>query len=163
MAHYELQKFEENRWVIDAVFNDRATAIDDARALVSRSRGYSAVRVIKVEEQRAGTGFVESVIYNKSAKVPRRYRSRNSAARKTMRNWAQAPQDLAPASRPGAPARAASGYTPATLLLAALLVGSVLIVKSGVLSHPHDAWVFDRPEAQQPNPIRNPWSGEVSH
>lgn len=164
MAHYEVQKQAEDRWLIDAVFRDRATAIEDARLLVARSRWHPAVRVLKVEEHKSG--FIERIIYNKPARIPRRRTS--TTRRRALRMWAL-PQPAEPIMEnrrdtPARPsARPAPRRAPVSLLLAAALAGAVLILQSGLLNRARDPWLFDRPEAQQPNPVRNPWSGQVSH
>src|ERR1700730_13163184 len=63
MTHFEVHKFTDDRWLLDAVYDDQGTAVDDARSLMARSRALAAVRVLKVEEQ--DEGFVEFIVYTR--------------------------------------------------------------------------------------------------
>src|SRR5258708_7791880 len=63
MTHFEVHKFADDRWLLDAVYDDQGTAIDDARSLMARARALAAVRVLKVEEH--DEGFVEWIVYTR--------------------------------------------------------------------------------------------------
>lgn len=149
MAHYEVQRFSENRWLLDAVFHDRAAALESARLQVSRWRADPPLRVLKVEEHR--TGFVETVIYNTAR---RRCRVRRRRAEPLV-------MPAATVQRSGRAASVAA-RRPAVLMLALLVLCGILILDGRQWWRPHEGWALDRPEAQLPNPIRNPWSGQVS-
>jgi hypothetical protein len=108
MTHFEVHKFTDDRWLLDAVYDDQGTAISDARGLMARARALAAVRVLKVEEH--DEGFVEWIVYTRDP---------------------------------------------------AVALGGLLTIVFQKLE-PRDPWIFNRPEAQQPRAIANPWTGETS-
>lgn len=151
MPHFEVHTFARDRWLIDGIFSDKETAVDDAKLLLGRTRAFDAVRVLQVEEE--AQGFQEWTVY--VAARPRRRRRRRSAAASAV--------PAAPA-RPPAPAARAHppSAAPALLLLIALSLAGLLFVSAQPPSQPKWVWVFDRPEAWQTHALRNPWTGDVS-
>lgn len=151
MPHFEVHTLARDRWLIDGIFSDKETAVDDAKLLMARTRAFDAVRVLQVEEE--PQGFQESTVY-----VAARQRRRRAA-------WAAAPAAVAP--RPAVPVRPAArahapSAAPALLLLTALTLAGLMILFAHRPTQPKWVWVFDRPEAWQTHALRNPWTGEVS-
>ena len=159
MAHYEVHRLIDNRWLLDAVFDDRAKAIEDAKNIIARARTLLAVRVLRVEEH--SSGFSEWVIYNETTAEE----VEATAARRRRRHVSERLRSF-----PGSVAAAARSLssTPAArpspwLLLVVLALAGMLLVFS---HHPEPGagtWVFDRPEAKLPHEVRNPLTGAVSH
>jgi hypothetical protein len=155
MTHFEVHKFTDDRWLLDAVYDDQGTAIGDARSLMARARALAAVRVLKVEEH--DEGFVEWIVYTRDPTqapltaprlAPRvlplgRRIGRFRRARVLVRR------------------RAWRSSSPALALALAIALGGLLTIVFQKLE-PRDPWIFNRPEAQQPRAIANPWTGETS-
>jgi hypothetical protein len=157
MTHFEVHKFTDDRWLLDAVYDDQGTAISDARGLMARARALAAVRVLKVEEH--DEGFVEWIVY-----------TRDPAQAKAPLNGPRfAPRVLPLARRAGrfrrarvlVGRRAWRSSSPALALALAVALGGLLTIVFQKLE-PRDPWIFNRPEAQQPRAIANPWTGETS-
>ncbi len=60
-ASFELYVFRRGRWVVDAVHDDKAFAVGEAKSLLRRARGLAAVRVVAVEPRNGE--FHESVVF----------------------------------------------------------------------------------------------------
>lgn len=158
MAHFEVHRLVDERWLLDAVFDDQAQAIEDARSLMARARSLAAVRVLKVEEQQSG--FVEWIVYNRDSANERVRSQRLAPSLMPLRRRVPAfgGQVGGFARRP---ARRASFSSPALALTVLFALGGLLVLLAQRLE-PRGVWVFDRPEAQAPHALRNPWTGEVS-
>lgn len=163
MTHFEVHRFADDRWVLDAVFDDRAAALDDARIMLARARSHLAVRVLKVEERRSG--FVEWVIYDReTGHADDRHAWRRAAALRAARRLSALPRSIIFRARDFAGGRGTSGHPFPALLTALLVLAGILIMFAHLPRQPHDStWVFDRPEAQLPHAVRNPLTGEYSH
>jgi hypothetical protein len=155
MTHYEVHRLDDDRWQLDAVFDDRMTAIEEARSHVSRSRAFAAVRVLKVEEHEKT--FVEWIVYDREAKAPRTL----------SRRFAPLRGDREPRfvrRRVGAGAASfCAAREPSSIwaLLTLFVLGTLLVVLAQWLE-PKDVWLFNREEARAPHLLRNPWTGEAS-
>jgi hypothetical protein len=155
MTHFEVHKFTDDRWLLDAVYDDQGTAIGDARSLMARARSLAAVRVLKVEEH--DEGFVEWIVYTRDP----------TQAPLTASRFA--PRVLPLGRRTGrfrrarvlVRRRAWRSSSPALALALAVALGGLLTIVFQKLE-PRDPWIFNRPEAQQPRAIANPWTGETS-
>jgi hypothetical protein len=152
MPHFEVHTYARDRWLIDGIFSDKETAVDDAKLLMGRTRAFDAVRVLQVEEE--PQGFQEWTVYV-AARPRRRRRWRRAAAAPAAS--APRPATPAPLTRTHPPSAA-----PALLLLIALTLAGLLMLSSQRPSQPKWVWVFDRPEAWQTHELRNPWTGDVS-
>jgi hypothetical protein len=64
MLSFEVRRYTGSRWLLDAVFDDKALAVAEAKALMARNRALSAVRVMAVAEDE--DGFREWTIYKQS-------------------------------------------------------------------------------------------------
>jgi|SRR6185437_3761700 len=64
MLSFEVRRYTGNRWLLDAVFDDKALAVAEAKALMARNRALAAVRVMAVTEDE--DGFREWTIYKQS-------------------------------------------------------------------------------------------------
>jgi hypothetical protein len=146
--YFEVHRLLRRRWRLDAIFADRQSAIEDAKRLMQAPRGLEAVRVLRVEER--DQGFLEWTVY--LAGRPR-----------AQRSWRRYGSVVAARPAPRRQRARAGVSGGSALLLAGLVIGCALLFLSAPRPRPTDAvWVFDRPEAWQPHPLRNPWTGEVS-
>ncbi len=149
MPHFEVHTLAQNRWLIDGIFFDKQTAIDDAKLLLARTHAFDAVRVLQVEE--AESGFFEWAVYI-GTRPQEHHRGEPEAA--------AAP----PVPRPAAPLRAPRSSLPRTSVLAlvtVLALCGLMIHFAQRLRHPGWVWVFDRPEASLPHELHNPLTGEA--
>ena len=64
MLSFEVRRYTGSRWLLDAVFDDKALAVAEAKALMARNRALAAVRVMAVTEDE--DGFREWTIYKQS-------------------------------------------------------------------------------------------------
>lgn len=154
MTHYEVHRLDDDRWQLDAVFDDRMTAIEEARNQVTRARAFAAVRILKVEEHEKT--FVEWIVYDREA-----------APRTLSRRFTPLPRDREPrlvrrrVSAGAAVLYAAREPSSVWALVTFLALGALLVVLAQWLE-PKDVWLFDREEARAPHLLRNPWTGEAS-
>ena len=153
MTHYEVHRLEDDRWLLDAVFDDQRTAIDDARSQMSGPRALAAVRVLRVEER--AQDFVEWIVYDRDG----------AAAPLTTRRFAPLPRGrelmrrhLHSVSAPTFVAREPSALW---ALLTLFFLSGLLVVLAQWLE-PKDVWIFDREEARTAHTVHNPWTGEAS-
>lgn len=151
MTHFEVHRLTDDRWLLDAVYDDRVAAIAEARSLMARARTLAAVRVLKVEEHDAG--FVEWTVYARDPAHAPLYTQRLVPP---LAPFARRPRRFPRARRRFL--RPASPTVPLTVLLA---LGAMLVLIFQWLE-PRDTWLFDRPEARQPHTLINPWTGEAS-
>lgn len=159
MTHYEVHRLIDNRWLLDAVFDDRAKAIEDAKNVIARARTLVSVRVLRVEEESAG--FSEWVVYNETT-------AEGVEATATRRRRRHVSERLR--SFPGSVAAAARSLSSTSAARPSPWVFVAVLALAGVLffvSHRSEPagsnWVFDRPEAKLPHEVRNPLTGAVSH
>lgn len=161
--HFEVHTLAEDRWLIDGIFFDRQTAIEDAKLLLGRTQALDAVRVLQVEEEK--TGFVESTVY--VATRPNEPRRSELAADAPAADYPSprpvpAPRDAAP--RDAAPrrrqSRKASSHAPVLALLTVLALCGLMIHVANRERQQNWVWVFDRPEAWKAHPLHSPWPGE---
>jgi hypothetical protein len=157
MAHYEVHRLVDDRWLLDAVFVEKLSAIEEAKSAMARARALVAVRVLRVEEQ-AG-GFVEWVVYyNSTADEIETVATRRRRRRLSQRLRSVPRSVIARARRLAEP----SGRPPAWLVLGLLVLATTLILSTHRPPSPRKTWIFDRPEAQLPHTVRNPLTGESS-
>ncbi|HEV2546302.1 MAG TPA: hypothetical protein VGU20_03110 [Stellaceae bacterium] len=64
MPSYEIRKYTGGRWMLDSIFDDKDDAVDEAKSLMERSRGLTAIRVVAVANDE--TGFKEWTVYKQS-------------------------------------------------------------------------------------------------
>jgi ferric-dicitrate binding protein FerR (iron transport regulator) len=64
MPTYEIRKYTGGRWMLDSIFDDKDDAVDEAKSLMERSRGLTAIRVVAVANDE--TGFKEWTVYKQS-------------------------------------------------------------------------------------------------
>jgi hypothetical protein len=155
MTHFEVHRLTDDRWLLDAVYDDRAAAMADARSLMARARTLAAVRVLKVEEHDAG--FVEWTVYTRDPAQPPLYAQRVEQPVLSLGRRAGRFRRARGLVRRRA-WRSASAALPLALLFA--LAGVLIVVFQWL--EPRELWLFDRPEARQPHALTNPWTGETS-
>lgn len=156
MLHFEVHTLAQDRWLIDGIFSDKETAVDDAKLLMTRTRAFDAVRVLQVEER--PQGFQESTIYVAARPRPRRLREAGAAPQPARPPASVVPPPAATTARAHAHPPSAA---PALLLLTALTLAGLMILFAHRPTQPKWVWVFDRPEAWQTHDLRSPWSGEA--
>jgi hypothetical protein len=61
---FELRKYVGGRWLLDSVFDDKAYAIEEAKALKERFKSVAAVSVVAVTEEHGE--FRESTVFRQS-------------------------------------------------------------------------------------------------
>jgi hypothetical protein len=159
MIFFELQRFVDDRWLLEAVFPERAEAIDETRRRIAHARHMLALRVLRVEEQ--GNVFAESLIYQQSTVEAAEMAAARRRHRRIVRRLRTLPRVVVARARDLA---AASSGRPPLWLLAGLVAASAALILFGQRPpHSQSEWVFDRPEAQLPHSVRNPLTGAVSH
>jgi len=55
MLTFEIRKYVGGRWLLDSVFDDKAVAVAEAKALMERNTSLPGVRVVAVAEEEAGS------------------------------------------------------------------------------------------------------------
>lgn len=129
---------------MDAVDDDKAFAVGEAKSLRKRARGLAAVRVVAVEPRNGE--FHESVVFYGSSGL--------------------APSVASPRAEPGVVPALPTGVALAAvsarptarvlLLLLLLLTATIGALNSrNAVAHP---WAFDSPEAQRLHTISMPWA-----
>ena len=155
MTHYEVHRLDDDRWLLDAVFDDQRSAIDDARSQIAGARALTAVRVLKVEEH--AENFVEWIVYDRDRTAPR----------PTTQRFAPLPRDREPRimrrrlHAVSAPTFAAREPSALWALMTLFLLSGLLVMLAQWLE-PKDVWLFNRGEAWTAHSVRNPWTGEAS-
>lgn len=142
---FELHVFRRGQWVVEAVHDDRPSAVKEAKSRLERARGLVAVRVVAVDSRNGA--FHESVVfYGSSALKP-------SPAERRPEPRIGMPQPA------GMPLAATAGWPVSRVVLLLLLI--LITATIGVLNRRNavaQPWVFDRPEAQQrPHAVSIPW------
>ena len=95
MLSFEVRRYTGSRWLLDAVFDDKALAVAEAKALMARNRALSAVRVMAVAEDE--DGFREWTIYKQSVIEE----DEEQAIRRVMETPADVPGPASEAASPG--------------------------------------------------------------
>lgn len=121
MKAYEIQTFQEGKWKIDSVFDDRDLALFEARRVDEGNR-YAGVRVIEEIYDEASDLTTTRTIF-RGSRADRNERARKAAA--ASRNAARAPR--AATKDPTRRARAAAKPT-ATSFMIPILILSVLVI-----------------------------------
>lgn len=144
---FELYVFRRGQWMVEAVFDDRHHAIEEAKSFLERARGLAAARVVAVDPN--GDEFRESMVFYGSSGLARAI----AAARPAVNPAAAA---AAPDGAPFGVLALARSSRPVLLLLAliALTVAFGVVDYRNAQRHP---WVFDTPAAQLPHEVSMPW------
>jgi hypothetical protein len=159
MPHFEVHTLAQNRWLIDGIFFDKQTAIDDAKLLLGRTQVLDAVRVLQVEEEKSG--FFEWTVYVATRPHEQR-RSEPEAAEAppaALLPPAASPLPRATAS-PRRRGRKASNRAQVLALVTVLALCGLMLHVANRERQPNWVWVFDRPEAWHPHELRSPWTGD---
>ncbi len=158
MTFYELQRLVDDRWLLEAVFPERAEAIDETRRRIAQARHILALRVLRVEEQ--GNVFAESLIYQQSTAEATEVAVARKRHRRIVRRLRVLPRSVMATAR--GLAEASTGRPPLWLVAGLVAASAALILFAQRPPHSRSEWVFDRPEAQMPHAVRNPLTGAVS-
>jgi hypothetical protein len=153
LLHFEVHTLAEDRWLIDGIFSEKETAIEDAKLLLAHQQALDAVRVLRVEEKREG--FIEATVYIGAR--PRRRRRKKRSATLWYLSRAVAPPTPRPVPRPPAPVRPRSA-APALLLLTIFSLAGFSMLLAHHSAERNWVWVFDRPEAQQQHELHSTWT-----
>jgi hypothetical protein len=102
MPTYEIRKYTGGRWMLDSIFDDKDDAVDEAKSLMERSRGLTAIRVVAVANDE--TGFKEWTVYKQSI-VDGENEQANQRASQVRREVEEARThrklEVAPKAKPG--------------------------------------------------------------
>ncbi len=100
MPTYEIRKYTGGRWMLDSIFDDKDDAVDEAKSLMERSRGLTAIRVVAVANDE--TGFKEWTVYKQSIVDGENEQATQRASqvrREVEAARAQRKQDVAPKAK----------------------------------------------------------------
>lgn len=159
VPHFEVHTLAQDRWLIDGIFFDKQTAIDDAKMLLGRTQALDAVRVLQVEEEKSG--FYEWTVYAAARPVPQ-HRSHAGALPDPFSLPTTLPPQRAAAATARRPrARKTSRHAPVLALLTVLVLCGLMIHVVNRERQSNWVWVFDRPEAWQSHPVHSSWTGEA--
>ena len=124
MRAFEIQTYQDGKWKIDSVFDDRDLALFEARRVDEGSR-YAGVRVIEEIYDEVSDLTTTRTIF-RGAKADRQERARKAAAskRKSGASPAVAARDPGRKGKAPAPARSSTMLVP-VLILALLVVAGL--------------------------------------
>ena len=151
---FELHKQTRGRWQLDAIFDDKALALEEAKAFLARAREQVAVRVMAVEPR--DSEFLEIIVFRGASND--RAKGAVEKDRKITTNIEVVRHGVRRGERSFSLAGAwRSPYLKmATALLALALVFAFLNYRNTQ----HSTYAFDLPDAQKSHSVRTPWGNE---
>src|SRR5579885_2927444 len=180
MITFEVHRLVGERWVLDAVYDDQATATAEAKNLLASARKPMAVRVLACKEETSGPEevyFIECAVHREkiAEQIEVNYAVERPASAEKPAAIKPRPRD----PRPPEPAREPPPRRPTLtvtlpvmprpvpvvrprvgILVLVLMLGAFLGILAHRASLSRSGWIFDSPEAQQPHAVRNPLTGE---
>jgi hypothetical protein len=152
---FEFYKQVKGRWQLDTIFDDKALALEEAKAFLARARDYVAVRIIAVEPRE--TEFLEFIVFRGAS--GERGKSIAAGKAKITTNT----DVVAHGVRRGDGQRKAlslaeiwaSPYAKVAIVLLFLVAGFAFLNYRNSQTHP---WAFNNPEAQKSHAVRTPWA-----
>jgi hypothetical protein len=136
MPTYEIRKYTGGRWMLDSIFDDKDDAVDEAKSLMERSRGLTAIRVVAVANDE--TGFKEWTVYKQSI-VDGENEQANQRASQVRREVevarAQRKLDVAPKAKAAPRTKRRSGWAyyagmgARVLFLIAIGIGALILLR----------------------------------
>ena len=127
MRAYEIQTFQDGKWKIDSVFDDRDLALFEARRVDEGNR-YAGVRVIEEVYDEASDLTTTRTIF-RGSRADRNERARKAAA--ASRNSARAARTTT--REPARRARRAAKPTTASFLVPVLVLSVLVVAALGAL------------------------------
>jgi len=127
MRAYEIQTFQDGKWKIDSVFDDRDLALFEARRVDEGNR-YAGVRVIEEVYDEASDLTTTRTIF-RGSRADRNERARKAAA--ASRNSARAARTTT--REPARRARPAAKPTTASFLVPVLVLSVLVVAALGAL------------------------------
>ena len=125
MASYEIRKYVGGRWLLDSVFDDKETAVGEAKTLIERSRAIPAIRVVAVTDDENGfrewTVFKQSIVDDENEQaMQREYQAKRELdTARAQRRSERARRKATPRERP----RPSSRYS--AIAVRALVVAGI--------------------------------------
>jgi hypothetical protein len=135
MPTYEIRKYSGGRWMLDSIFDDKDDAVDEAKSLMERSRGLTAIRVVAVANDE--TGFKEWTVYKQSIVDGENEQATQRASqvrREVEAARAQRKADAPPKAKPAAkkqkrsPWRYYAGMAARVLFVIAIGAGALILL-----------------------------------
>jgi hypothetical protein len=152
---FEFYKQVKGRWHLDAIFDDKGLALEEAKLFLARARDYIAVRVMAVEPH--DTEFLESIVFRGVS--GERGKPAAAGKAKITTNTDVVEHGVRRGDGPRRPFsfRTAwrSPYVKVGAVLLLLAGGFALLNHYNVQNHPN---AFDSPEAQKAKSVRGPWN-----
>ena len=152
---FELYKQVKGRWQLDAIFDDKGLALEEAKLFLARARDYVAVRVMAVEPH--DNEFLESIVFRGVS--GERGKPTVAGKPKITTNTDVVEHGVRHGEGPRRPfsfkAVWRSPYAKIGAVLLLLVGGFALLNYHNAQTHP---WAFDNPEAQKTHAVRTPWN-----
>jgi hypothetical protein len=153
-TNFELHKQIRGRWQLDAIFDDKGLAVEEAKAFLARSREQVAVRVMAVEPRDAE--FLEIIVFRGAND-----RSKGVAGkeRKITTNTEVVAHGVRRGDGGGfslAGLRRSPVVTAGAALLALVLVFAFLNYRNTQRS----TYALDLPDAMKSHTVRTPWQDQ---
>jgi hypothetical protein len=152
---FEFYKQAKGRWQLDAIFDDKGLALEEAKLFLARARDYVAVRVMAVEPH--DTEFLEFIVFRGAS--GERGKPATAGKPKITTNTDVVEHGVRRGEGPRRPfsfkAVWRSPYAKVGVVILLLVVGFAVLNHYNVQNHPS---AFDSREAQQPKAVRTPWN-----
>lgn len=150
---FELHKQTRGRWQLDAIFDDKALALEEAKAFLARAREQAAVRVMAVEPR--DSEFLEIIVFRganndrkNAVDKERKITTNTEVVRHGVRRGE------------GGFSLAGVWRSPYVKMAAALLALSLVFAFLNYRNTQHSTYAFDLPDAQKAHTVRTPWDNQ---
>jgi hypothetical protein len=152
---FEFYKQVKGRWQLDAIFDDKGLALEEAKLFLARARDYVAVRVMAVEPHDAE--FLESIIFRGVSGERGKPAAAGKAKITTNTDVVEHGVRRTEAQRQPFSFKALwrSPVAKVGAVLVLLVVVFAVLNHYNVQNHPS---AFDSPEAQKVKSVRAPWN-----
>jgi hypothetical protein len=152
---FEFYKQVKGRWQLDTIFDDKALALEEAKAFLARARDYVAVRIIAVEPRE--TEFLEFIVFRGASGERGKPLTAGKAKITTNTDVVAHGVRRGDGPRKGFSVAEiwASPYAKIAVVFLFLVAGFALLNHYNTQNHPSP---FDNPEAQKSRGVRSPWT-----
>ena len=152
---FEFYKQIRGRWQLDAIFDDKALALEEAKLFLARAHEYVAVRVMAVEPR--DDEFLESIVFRGVSGERGKAAAAGKAKITTNTDVVQHGVRRGEGSRRpfSVKAMVRSPYAKVGAVLLLLVVAFGVLNHYNEQSHPDP---FGKQEAQKPHAVRSPWA-----
>jgi len=151
---FELHKQTRGRWQLDAIFDDKALALEEAKAFLARAREQVAVRVMAVEPR--DNEFLEIIVFRGANN------DRSKSAADKERKITTNTEVVRHGVRRGEGGFSLAGLwrSPYLKMAAALLALSLIFAFLNYRNTQSNPDPFDQPDAQKSHTVRTPWGDQ---